>query len=120
MRIKVDEEKCSGCHLCETICSLFHLGVVNVEKSAVHVEKDDLDTNSNSPTVCRQCKQMKCLEGEEVSPEIERKKFAWPKAREKKCPFHALTVLGAHSYHCDLCGGRPQCVQVCTTGAIKL
>ena len=52
MRIKVDKEKCSGCHLCETICSLFHLGVVNSEKSAVRVEKDDLDTNSNSPVIC--------------------------------------------------------------------
>ncbi len=120
MRIKVDKEKCSGCHLCETICSLFHLGVVNAEKSAVHVEKDDLDTSSNSPAVCRQCKQMKCVEGEEVSPEIEKQKFAWPRERAKKCPFHALTVFGDHSYHCDLCGGRPQCVKVCTTGAIRL
>jgi anaerobic carbon-monoxide dehydrogenase iron sulfur subunit len=75
--------------------SLFHFGVVNAEKSAVHVEKDDLDRSSNSPAVCRQCKRM-------------------------KCPFHALTVLGGHSYHCDLCGGRPQCVKVCTTGAIRL
>jgi anaerobic carbon-monoxide dehydrogenase iron sulfur subunit len=120
MAIKVDKEKCSGCHLCETICSLFHLGAVNAEKSAIHIEKDDLDTSLNSPVVCRQCKQMKCLQGEEAFPEIERQKFTWPRARAKKCPFHALTVFGAHSYHCDLCGGLPQCVRVCTTGAIKL
>jgi len=120
MRIKVDKEKCSGCHLCETICSLFHLGVVNAEKSAVHIEKNDLDTSSNSPVVCRQCKEMKCLGEEEASPGVEREKFIWPEERSRKCPFHALTAYGDHSYHCHLCGGRPQCVKVCTTGAIRL
>ncbi len=120
MKIKVVQEKCSGCHLCETMCSLFHLGVVNTERSAVRIEKDDLDTSSNSPVVCRQCKKMPCLEGEEVSLDIERPKFSWPRERANKCPFHALPVFGTRSYHCDLCGGKPQCVKVCTTGAIKL
>ena len=23
-------------------------------------------------------------------------------------------------YHCDLCGGEPQCVRVCSTGAIEI
>jgi Fe-S-cluster-containing hydrogenase component 2 len=120
MRIRVDKEKCSGCRLCETICSLSHLGVVNVEKSAIRIDKDDLGTSSNSPGVCRQCKQMKCLEGEGVIPKNERQKFTWPGERAEKCPFHALVAVGAHSYHCDLCGGRPQCVKVCTTGALRL
>jgi carbon-monoxide dehydrogenase iron sulfur subunit len=120
MRIKVYRDKCSGCHLCETICSLFHLGVVNTEKSAVRIEKDDLDTSSSSPVVCRQCRQMKCLEGEKASPETEKEKFIWPAGRSGKCPFHALSALRPHCYHCDLCGGSPQCVKVCTTGAITL
>ena len=120
MRIKVDKDKCSGCHLCETICSLFHLGVVNTEKSAVRIEKDDLDTSSNLPVVCRQCRQMKCLEGEGASPEAERGKFIWPGERSGRCPFHALSALGPHCYHCDLCGGSPQCVKVCTTGAVTV
>ena len=82
MRIKVNKEKCSGCHLCETMCSLFHLGVVNAEKSAVRIEKDDLDTSLNSPVVCRQCKKMKCLEGEEVSPEVEKERSSSGRERE--------------------------------------
>jgi carbon-monoxide dehydrogenase iron sulfur subunit len=118
MRIKVNKEKCSGCHLCETMCSLFHIGTVNAEKSAIRIEKDDLDTSVNSPVVCRQCKTMKCLEGEKVVAKAERKKFKWGVRRSNKCPFHALNVFRGNSYHCDLCGGTPQCVKVCTTGAL--
>lgn len=118
MRIKVNEEKCSGCRLCETLCSLFHLGVVNTEKSAIRIEKDDLETSMNSPFVCRQCKTMKCLEGEKAAPQGEREKFIWAARRSRHCPFHALPVFGGKAYHCDLCGGDPQCVKVCTTGAL--
>ena len=119
MRIKVNKERCSGCHLCETMCSLFHIGAVNTEKSAIRVEKDDLNTSRNSPIVCRQCKNMPCLEGEKVAPKTERKKFTWAAQRVDKCPFHALNLFKNKAYHCDLCGGNPQCVKVCTTGALS-
>jgi anaerobic carbon-monoxide dehydrogenase iron sulfur subunit len=118
MRIKVNKKKCSGCRLCETLCSLFHGGAVNPEKSAIRIEKDDLDTSMNTPFVCRQCKNMACLEGEKVSPEVERRKFVWAGKRSAKCPFHALNLFKGKSYHCDLCGGNPQCVMVCTPGAL--
>jgi Fe-S-cluster-containing hydrogenase component 2 len=120
MKIKVNKDKCSGCRLCETLCSLFHLGAVNTEKSAIRIEKDDLDTSMNTPFVCRQCKSMKCLEGEKGAPDAERDKFIWPARRSGKCPFHALKVFKNKSYHCDLCGGAPQCVKVCTTGALVM
>ena len=120
MKIRVNKEKCSGCHLCETICSLFHLGVVNAEKAAIRIEKDDLDTSMNSPVVCRQCKNMRCLAGEKVASQAERKKFIWAGQRSGKCPFQALNLFRGKSYHCDLCGGKPQCIQVCTTGALAM
>ena len=116
----MNKKKCSGCRLCETLCSLFHGGAVNAEKSAIRIEKDDLDTSMNSPFVCRQCKTMACLEGEKVTPETERKKFIWAAQRSGKCPFHALNLFKGKSYHCDLCGGNPQCVKVCTTGALVM
>jgi carbon-monoxide dehydrogenase iron sulfur subunit len=120
MRINVNKKKCSGCRLCETICSLFHAGAVNTEKSAIRIEKDDLGTNLNTPFVCRQCKHMPCLEGEQIAPEEERKKFVWARQRSSKCPFRALNLFRGRSYHCDLCGGNPQCVKVCTTGALVM
>ena len=120
MKIRVEKERCSGCHLCEVVCSLFHLGVINTEKSAIRIDKDDLNTSLNSPTLCRQCKEMKCLGGESADEALEKKKFTWPTARAKGCAFHALPTFGENAYHCDLCGGKPQCVKVCTAGAIFL
>jgi len=119
MKIKVDQAKCSGCHLCETVCSLFHLGTINTEKSAIHIHKDDLDTSLNTPILCRQCNEMNRLNGERVTEAQERKKFFWKKTRAEHCTFHALSVLGGKAFHCDLWGGKPQCVKVCTPGAIQ-
>jgi carbon-monoxide dehydrogenase iron sulfur subunit len=120
MRLRVEKEKCSGCHLCEMVCSLFHLGAINVEKAAIRIDKDDLDSSLNSPIFCRQCKEMTCLEGEEVNEGSEKKEFIWNITRAKQCPFHALPVSGEKAYHCDLCGGKPQCVNVCTPRAITV
>lgn len=120
MRIKVDQKKCSGCHLCEIVCSLFHAGAINPEKSAIQIKKDDLHTSLNTPIVCCQCKEMKCLSGEEVIGEAEKKRFIWDRSRTERCPFNALKIFGENAFHCDLCGGSPQCVKVCTPRAIRI
>ena len=120
MRIKVKRKKCSGCHLCEIVCSLFHFGKVNTEKSAIRIYKDDLETSMNRPVVCRQCKEMLCLKNEQVDDAEERNKFVWNRFRSEKCPFDATPVFNGKAFHCDLCGGNPQCVTVCTTGAIVI
>ena len=118
MKIAVDKEKCSGCHLCEMVCSLFHLGVMNVERSAIRIEKDDLGASISTPVVCRQCRKMVCLSKEQADAAAEQGRFLWPEERSARCPFHALTVFGGNAYHCDLCKGDPQCVKVCTPQAI--
>jgi len=120
MKIKVNKNKCSGCHLCEMVCSLFHFRIINTEKSAIRIHKDDLDTSLNVPILCRHCKKMKCLNGEKVMELHEKKKFIWNKRRAKNCPFNALSVFGGEVFHCNLCGGNPQCVKVCTPGAIQI
>jgi heterodisulfide reductase subunit A-like polyferredoxin len=50
----------------------------------------------------------------------EKKKFIWNKTRAEHCPFNALSVFGGEAFHCNLCGGNPQCVKVCTPGAIQI
>jgi len=120
MRISVDHEKCTGCHLCELVCSLFHLGVINPERSAIRIQKDDLDTSTNKPVVCRQCKEMRCLDGEGAAEASAKQQFQWAKKRAERCPFNRLNVLGQDAYHCDLCGGHPQCVRVCTSKALRV
>jgi MinD superfamily P-loop ATPase len=63
---------------------------------------------------------MKCLAGEEVMSVQAKKDFIWDRVRAERCPFNALTVLDEKAYHCDLCGGNPQCIEVCTTEAISI
>ena len=120
MKIEVKKERCTGCHLCEMVCSLFHLHAINPSKSAIRILKDDLQTSLHTPQVCRQCKKMKCLEKEGCDEALEKTKFIWPKQRGETCPFDGLTLFEATAFHCDLCGGDPQCVSVCTTGAILM
>jgi len=120
MRISVDPEKCTGCHLCELVCSLFHLGIINPEKSAIRIQKDDLDTSLSTPVVCRQCKEMKCLNGQGVIAASAKQQFLWVKERAERCPFNSLNVFGQDAYHCHLCAGHPQCVSVCTSEAIRV
>jgi Fe-S-cluster-containing hydrogenase component 2 len=100
------------------VCSLSHLQTINPSKSAIRILKDDLHTSLHTPQVCRQCKKMKCLEKEKCDEALEKTKFIWPKQRVEICPFDGLTLFEASAFHCDLCGGDPQCVSVCTTGAI--
>lgn len=120
VRIRVDPKRCSGCHLCEIVCSLYHLGIINIEKSAIRIQKDDLDSSLNTPVLCHQCKEMKCLKEEEVIEKCEKKKFIWNRIRAKQCSFHALPVFGENAFHCDLCGETPQCIKVCTPQAISI
>jgi carbon-monoxide dehydrogenase iron sulfur subunit len=120
MRIRVDKTRCTGCHLCEVVCSLFHTGKINTERSAIRIQKDDLNTSMNVPALCRQCKEMKCLSDENVEEREERAKFIWDQGRVDRCPFNAIRAFNGQAFHCDLCGGSPQCVKVCTVKAISI
>ena len=120
MKIRVNSEKCSGCHLCEMVCSIHHLGVVNINRSAIHIQKDDLETGACQPVACRQCENMPCMGKNNENSAEYRLRFIWEQALSETCPFTALFHWKDEVYHCDLCGGEPQCVRVCSTGAIEV
>ncbi len=124
MRIKVDKHKCTGCGLCENICSLSHNGFVNKKMSAVRIALDDLGDSVHIPNLCLQCTNMKCLESENLTSEeqkIEKTKFIWLNPqRVISCPFNGCFLYEGKVYRCDLCGGDPQCVKVCTQKALSL
>ena len=120
IRIKIDPKKCSGCRLCQMACSIQHLGVVNTGRSAIRIDKDDLESGACKPVVCIQCKRMLCMGDDQPDPEVYRSRFIWEKSFSDSCPFDALVERDDDIYHCDLCSGRPQCVTVCSTGAIRI
>lgn len=123
--IRVDISKCTGCRSCETTCAFFHTGKVGNRLARIKV-MHLYETGVDGPVVCIQCQEKYCLEcpvnaitvgknGEiVVAPTI----CNLCGSCERQCPIGAIEQHGDLVYVCDLCGGRPKCVDVCTEGAI--
>jgi ferredoxin len=70
--------------------------------------------------VCRQCEKMPCMEKKDQDLAGYRARFIWEPSLSHACPFGALFHFENEVYHCDLCGGEPRCVRLCSTGAIEI
>ncbi len=83
-------------------------------------------TGIDSPVVCQQCEERYCLEcpvdalsiGESgqviASPTV----CTLCGSCVRQCPIGAIEIHNEIVYVCDLCGGKPKCVEACTEGAI--
>lgn len=122
--------KCTGCGICEAVCSLQHFGVVSLPFSAIKVEKNYYDwMNRTSPhlmaisrTVCHQCPgQAACIMACPVNAlsrvdgmvKLDKEKCTKCGKCVKACPYNAITFARKELIKCDLCGGDPQCVKFC-------
>ena len=128
--IYVDPEKCTGCKVCEMVCSLYHENQINPSKARIYVmtnEQEGIDI----PVICQQCEDPPC---EKVCPThaIYRDKTTGAKLINEKacigcrmcinaCPFGAPSVRGdtGEVIKCDLCMGEPQCVEFCEPKALQ-
>lgn len=128
-RLLVDPSKCSGCRRCELQCSYSHEGEYWPEMSRVKVSKDEA-AGVDSPAVCRQCGTARCVEAcpsgalsrESATKAVllDRDKCLRCLACAKACPFDAIhRDMDGLPLVCDLCGGRPQCVDSCPTAALS-
>ncbi len=131
--IVVDSSICGGCHTCATVCSLIKEGEINWQLSRIQVARDELAGYICEPLPCNQCDGpecvMACLVGALAIDEttgarvIDEQKCIGCKlcieaciATPKRIRFNEKTFK---AFKCDLCGGDPQCVKYCPTGAIK-
>lgn len=124
----VDPEKCTGCNICETVCSLHHEGVYNPSSARIHVVKWE-NAGLFIPMVCQQCDPPVC---EIVCPvrAIHKDTETGALLIEESCVNCKLCVmfcpLGGVGINkkgkvikCDLCGGDPLCVKFCKTEALQ-
>ncbi len=125
-RIVIQAEKCAGCRQCEMVCSYHHTGEFSPTTARVTVYKDDRD-GLDYPVMCHQCSQCPPME---VCPAdaITKTKEGWTKADSSACIGCGACVevckydaikLSEKAVICDLCGGDPECVSRCPTGALS-
>lgn len=126
----VDAEKCTGCRLCETVCSIRHENVCNPSRARVHVVKWEM-SGFYVPIVCQQCEAPVCESICPVDAIGRDSKTGAMMINYDKCIGCKMCVvacpLGGTGFDmskrrvikCDLCEGEPQCARYCDPGAIQ-
>ena len=92
--LKVDYQKCTGCRLCELVCSVSHHGISNPARSRIKVMKWETE-GLYIPMSCQQCEDAPCMSA---------------------CPVKAISrdeTLGRVMVDYDVCIGCRTCVSVC-------
>lgn len=133
--VAINFRLCTGCRLCEIACSLVKTGTIYPATSRIRVYQFDPGP-IDVPVVCSQCSDHPCLAAcpPKISAisldaltgaiKIDEAKCVGIKCShcQKACPqevaitFHPTTKK---ALVCDLCGGDPECVKVCPTGALS-
>lgn len=129
----IDVDRCTGCALCELVCSFKHYGEFNPIKSRIHVTTF-WEHEIAVPVVCCQCEEPWCgricpagaitVEKEETTGatlvKVSEEKCVGCKMCMLVCPFGNIVVLDkGYAEKCNLCGGDPECVKFCASGALK-
>jgi len=126
-RLSIDHKKCTGCRVCEQICTFSHEREFNPRRARIKIlmrEKEGI----NAPLLCHQCQ--KCLSA------CNRDALSWDdllavvRVDPEKCNGCGLCIdtcayaaifldpVSGKVNICDLCNGDPQCVKWCTPGVL--
>jgi Fe-S-cluster-containing hydrogenase component 2 len=125
MKLVADYKKCSGCRLCQTICSLCHFDEVNPKKAALVIGAEFPVPGVYKPRVCDQCGSCASVCPVEAISErdgvyvIDSSKCTGCGLCVEECP---LKVMIMHEdspvpIKCDLC---KECIPVCSTKVLSL
>ena len=125
----IDSDKCTGCKVCETVCTLSHEGFVAPKEARISIIKEE-GAGVDIPMVCQQCERSLCLEvcpsmaatrNEQTGAvQIEENRCLGCGMCVMACPIGGITVTqNKKMKKCDLCQGEPMCAAYCPSGAIE-
>lgn len=127
--LMIDHEKCTGCRLCELVCSVMHEGVSNPMRSRIKVMKWEAE-GLYIPMSCQQCEDAPCMSVCPVKAisrdeSLDRVVVDYDicigcRACVAVCPFGAMNfdIIAKKVSKCDLCDGDPQCARFCEVKAV--
>lgn len=127
--IIVHPENCTGCRLCEMVCSVRRTGKSKPDNSAIRVGYRESDY-TYLPLLCSECKDASCVA---ICPEgalsreagsgiirVNRDACSSCGACMAACGFGTITLdERGDLIVCDLCGGAPECAKSCYAGALE-
>lgn len=128
--LTVDPERCTGCRICEVVCSVNKEGVSNPLHSRIHAIKWEME-GFNAPMFCRQCEDPLCAAVCPVNAVSRDDYYGRVTVNDALCigcrSCIAACSFGGVGYNhekhktmrCDLCDGDPLCVKYCVTNALK-
>ncbi len=122
--IEVNPRDCTGCRLCEMVCSLQNEQECSTVKSRIKIIKDE-EFGNHLVSLCTQCAEPFCVEScptEALRRDeqtgvvlVDDELCNGCEACTAACPLDALTFDRDEDtvLKCDLCGGDPECVKIC-------
>lgn len=133
-KIVSDSTICTGCRVCELVCSLFHEGVVKPEIARIQVITNDWQGWQSEVYPCNQCDDAECLaacptdaivvDDSTGAKVVDETKCSGCQLCVEACPYTPPRIRYDTKKNvcvkCDLCGGTPQCVIFCQEGVLSL
>lgn len=122
----INPKACTGCRICEQVCSLHHYGMINPKRSRIRIYRLE---DQNKIETCQHCQKPKCME---ICPtgalQISNNRYILNQAKcdlcgkcIEACPIEgSLHIFAGELLKCDLCEGHPVCVQYCVVDALTL
>ncbi|MCK5804166.1 MAG: 4Fe-4S dicluster domain-containing protein [Lentisphaeria bacterium] len=123
-RLKIVAAQCTGCESCVLSCGFEHDRAFSLHRSRIQIDRDEEHADF-TPRVCIQCDERSCVAACPVDAlsinettgaiRVDEGLCIGCRACEAACQhggIHFIEDVKAPLI-CDLCGGDPQCIQVC-------
>jgi len=130
--VSVDTDKCTGCRVCEFVCSMEKHRAFNPSRSRIHVVR--VYPHTNAAFNCRMCDDAPCVvscphKGAMIQDQVTGVISINDELCDgcdkcmKACEYGSVSLEGGKARICDLCSGReggPACIEWCPENALEL